>query len=158
MSKRNFALISTTRVSIIYAMTFTIAKDVMQRHLGAYGFLIIRVGAATVLFWLSWLLARIPQNARAKKINYTDVLRIMVPAFFGVTLNMLCFFKGLSLKSLISTSVQMVSTPMIVLVLSTIIINEDLKKRMVLGLILGLFYRAILTVYEKSIKSEHKQV
>jgi drug/metabolite transporter (DMT)-like permease len=154
MSKRTLAIIAATLVSIFYGMTFTIAKDVMPKHIGAYGFLIIRVGGATVLFWLSWLFARIPEKVRAEKIDRADFPRIIAAAFFGVTLNMLCFFKGLSLTSPISTSVLMVSTPMIVLVLSAIIMKERIQKRMVFGLVLGLIGTSVLILYGKSIKSE----
>ena len=55
MSKRNLALLGATLVSIIYGMTFTIAKDVMPQYLNAYGFIVLRVGGATLLFWLIWL-------------------------------------------------------------------------------------------------------
>jgi drug/metabolite transporter (DMT)-like permease len=154
MSKRTLAIIAATLVSIFYGMTFTIAKDVMPKHIGAYGFLIIRVGGATVLFWLSWLFARIPEKVRAEKIDRADFPRIIAAAFFGVTLNMLCFFKGLSLTSPISTSVLMVSTPMIVLVLSAIIMKERIQKRMFFGLVLGLIGTSVLILYGKSIKSE----
>jgi drug/metabolite transporter (DMT)-like permease len=154
MSKRNLALLAATLVSVFYGMTFTIAKDVMPKHIGAYGFLIIRVGGATILFWLSWLFARIPEKIRAEKIDRADYTRILALAFFGVTLNMLCFFKGLSLTSPISTSVLMVSTPMIVLVLSAIIMKERIQKKMVFGLVLGLIGTSVLIVYGKSIKSE----
>ncbi|QBN19472.1 DMT family transporter [Flavobacterium nackdongense] len=154
MSKRTLALITATLVSIFYGMTFTIAKDVMPKHIGAYGFLIIRVGGATLLFWLSWLFARIPEQVRAEKIERADFPRIIAAAFFGITLNMLCFFKGLSLTSPISASVLMVSTPMIVLVLSAIIMKERIQKRMVFGLVLGLIGTSALILYGKTIKSE----
>jgi drug/metabolite transporter (DMT)-like permease len=154
MSKRSLALIAATLVSLFYGMTFTIAKDVMPQYIGAYGFLIIRVGGATLLFWLSWLAARIPEKVRAEKIDSADFPRIFAAAFFGVTLNMLCFFKGLSLTSPISTSVLMVSTPMIVLVLSAIIMKERIQKRMIFGLVLGLIGTSVLILYGKSIKSE----
>jgi len=154
MSKRTLAIIAATLVSIFYGMTFTIAKDVMPKHIGAYGFLIIRVGGATLLFWLSWLFARIPDQVRAEKIERADFPRIIAAAFFGITLNMLCFFKGLSLTSPISASVLMVSTPMIVLILSAIIIKERIQKRMVFGLVLGLIGTSVLILYGKSIKSE----
>jgi drug/metabolite transporter (DMT)-like permease len=154
MSKRTLALIAATLVSIFYGLTFTIAKDVMPKHIGAYGFLIIRVGGATLLFWLSWLFARIPDQVRAEKIERADFPRIIAAAFFGITLNMLCFFKGLSLTSPISASVLMVSTPMIVLILSAIIMKERIQKRMVFGLVLGLIGTSALILYGKSIKSE----
>ena len=127
MSKRNLALIGATIVSIIYGVTFTIAKDVMPAYIDAFGFILLRVGGSVLLFWLTWLF--MPKE----KIALGDFPRIIAAAFFGVAFNMLTFFKGLSLTSPISAAVIMVSTPMIVLVLSAIIMKERLKKRKVFG-------------------------
>ena len=145
MSKRNLALIGATIVSIIYGVTFTIAKDVMPLYIDAYGFILLRVGGSVILFWLVWLF--MPKE----KIALNDFPRIIAAAFFGVALNMLTFFKGLSLTSPISAAVIMVSTPMIVLTLSAIIIKERMQKRMVFGIILGLIGTAFLILYGKSI-------
>ncbi|MDG2431183.1 DMT family transporter [Flavobacterium sp.] len=145
MSKRNLALVGATLVSIIYGLTFTIAKDVMPAYIDAYGFIFLRVGGSTILFWLAWLF--MPKE----KIDLGDFPRIIAAAFFGVAFNMLTFFKGLSLTSPISASVLMVSTPMIVLVLSAIIMKEQMKKRMVSGILLGLIGTGFLILYGKSI-------
>lgn len=151
MSKRNLALLGATIVSIIYGVTFTIAKDVMPKYVNAYGFILMRVGGSTILFWLVWLFTRMPEKVRNERIDRADFPRIIWAAFFGVALNMLSFFKGLSLTSPISASVIMVSTPMIVLVLSAIIIKERMRKRMVFGIILGLIGTAFLILYGKSV-------
>jgi drug/metabolite transporter (DMT)-like permease len=145
MSKRNVALFGATIVSVIYGITFTIAKDVMPEYIDAYGFILLRVSGAMLLFWISWLF--MPKE----KIESKDFPRIIAAAFFGVAFNMLTFFKGLSLTSPISASVIMVTTPMIVLVLSAIILKERMRKRMVLGIILGLIGTAFLILYGKSI-------
>lgn len=145
MSKRNVALFGATIVSVIYGVTFTIAKDVMPEYIDAYGFILLRVSGAMLLFWLSWLF--MPKE----KIALKDFPRIIAAAFFGVAFNMLTFFKGLSLTSPISASVIMVTTPMIVLVLSAIIMKERMKKRMVTGIILGLIGTAFLILYGRSI-------
>ena len=151
MSKRNLALIGATIVSIIYGMTFTIAKDVMPKYVEAYGFIIMRVGGSTILFWLVWLFSRRSKEVREEKIDRSDYARIFWAAFFGVALNMLAFFKGLSLTSPISASVLMVSTPIIVLVLSAIILKERMQKRRVFGIFLGLIGTAFLILYGKSV-------
>ena len=151
MSKRNFALIGATIVSIIYGLTFTIAKDVMPKYVEADGFILMRVGGSTILFWLVWLFTRLPETVRNEKIERADFPRIIWAAFFGVALNMLSFFKGLTLTTPISASVIMVSTPMIVLVLSAIIIKERIRKRMVFGIVLGLIGTTFLILYGKSI-------
>jgi drug/metabolite transporter (DMT)-like permease len=145
MSKRNLALIGATIVSIIYGITFTIAKDVMPKYIDAYGFILLHAGGSMLLFWLVWIF--MPKE----KIAINDFPRIVAAAFFGVAFNMLTFFKGLSLTSPISASVIMVSTPMIVLVLSAIIMKERMKKRMLLGIVLGLIGTASLILYGKSI-------
>lgn len=150
MTKRTLALIAATFVSIIYGMTFTIAKDVMPSYVQAYGFIIMRVGGSAILFWLVWLFSRISKDVRDEKIDSADYPRIFWAAFFGVALNMLAFFKGLSLTSPISASVLMVSTPIIVLVLSAIILKERMQKRMVFGILLGLIGTALLILYGKS--------
>jgi drug/metabolite transporter (DMT)-like permease len=147
MSKRNVALFGATIVSVIYGITFTIAKDVMPEYIDAYGFILLRVSGAMILFWLSWLF--MPKERIALK----DFPRIIAAAFFGVAFNMLTFFKGLSLTSPISASVIMVTTPMIVLVLSAIIMKERMRKRMVIGIILGLVGTAFLILYGRSIGS-----
>jgi drug/metabolite transporter (DMT)-like permease len=145
MSKRNVALFGATIVSVIYGITFTIAKDVMPQYIDAFGFILLRVSGAMILFWISWLF--MPKE----KIAMKDFPRIIAAAFFGVAFNMLTFFKGLSLTSPISASVIMVTTPMIVLVLSAIIMKERMQKRMVTGIILGLVGTAFLILYGRSI-------
>ena len=145
MSKRNLALIGATIVSLIYGLTFTVAKDVMPTYINAYGFIVLRVFGATILFWMVSLFVK------TEKIENQDFPRIIACAFFGVALNMLTFFKGLSYTSPISASVIMVSTPIIVLILSSIIMKEPMQKRKVLGIGLGLIGTGFLILYGKSI-------
>lgn len=153
MSKRSLALIAATFVSIIYGVTFTIAKDVMPKYIDAYGFILLRAGGSMLLFWAVWLFMKLSHKTFTEKIAVQDFPRIIAAAFFGVAFNMLTFFKGLSLTSPISAAVIMVSTPMIVLVLSALIMKERMRKRMVFGLILGLIGTAFLILYGKSIGS-----
>jgi drug/metabolite transporter (DMT)-like permease len=123
----------------------------MPHYLDAYGFIAIRVGGATILFWLAWILMKLSGKVPSEKICRSDFPRIIAAAFFGIAVNMLCFFKGLSMTSPISAAVIMVSTPMIVLVLSAIILKERMQKRMITGLILGLIGTTLLILYGKSV-------
>ena len=144
MSKRNWALVAATLVSIIYGVTFTIAKDVMPKYVEPFGFITMRVGGSVILFWL------ISFFGPKEKIALEDFPRIVAAALFGVALNMLTFFKGLSYTSPIMGAVLMVTTPMIVLILSAFIMKERMKKRKVLGLLLGLAGTITLILYGKS--------
>ena len=145
MSKRNWALIAATMVSLIYGVSFTIAKDVMPTYIKPFGFILLRVFGATILFWL------ISFFGPTEKIQLKDFPRIIAAALFGVALNMLTFFKGLSFTSPISAAVIMVTTPIIVLILSAIIMKEKMIKRKIFGILLGLFGTGFLILYGKSI-------
>ncbi|SHI43609.1 DMT family transporter [Flavobacterium terrae] len=144
MSKRTWALVAATLVSIIYGVTFTIAKDVMPKYIDAYGFIFLRVGGSMLLFWLSTLFVK------TEKIEKIDFPRITAASFFGIAFNMLTFFKGLSYTSPIMGAVLMVTTPMIVLVLSAILIKERMENRKITGILLGLAGTVTLILYGKS--------
>jgi drug/metabolite transporter (DMT)-like permease len=144
MSKRHWALMAATLVSIIYGVTFTIAKDVMPAFIEPFGFILLRVGGSVILFWM------VSFFGPKEKIALTDFSRIIAAAFFGVALNMLTFFKGLSYTSPIMGAVLMVTTPMIVLILSAIIMKERMIKRKIFGIILGLAGTISLILYGKS--------
>lgn len=145
MSKRNWALVAATLVSIIYGVTFTIAKDVMPQYVEPFGFISMRVGGSVLLFWM------ISFFGPKEKIAKEDFPRIIAAAFFGVAFNMLTFFKGLSYTSPIMGAVLMVTTPMIVLVLSAILMKERMENRKILGIFLGLAGTIALILYGKSI-------
>jgi drug/metabolite transporter (DMT)-like permease len=145
MSKRSWALFAATLVSIIYGVTFTIAKDVMPKYVDAFGFIVMRVGGSVLLFW------SISFFGPKEKIAKEDFPRIVAAAFFGVAFNMLTFFKGLSYTSPIMGAVLMVTTPMIVLILSAFIMKERMENRKILGIILGLAGTVTLILYGKSL-------
>ncbi len=144
MSKRHWALIAATLVSVIYGVTFTIAKDVMPGYIEPFGFILLRVGGSVILFWI------VSFWGPNEKIALNDFPRIVAAAFFGVAFNMLTFFKGLSYTSPIMGAVLMVTTPMIVLILSAVIMKERMKKRKITGIILGLAGTVSLILYGKS--------
>ncbi|AXG73916.1 DMT family transporter [Flavobacterium arcticum] len=148
MSKRNLAIIAATVVAIIFGITFTVAKDVMPTYIKPFGFIAVRVGIATVLFWLVGLFVS------REKIARSDFPRIIAAAFFGVAFNMLTFFEGLSQTSPIMASVLMVTTPIIVLVLSAIIMKERILRKKAIGIVLGLVGTVLLILYGKSVTSE----
>lgn len=145
MQNKTSAYIAAFLVAIIYGVNYTIAKDVMPTYVKPFGFIVIRVLGATILFWvLSLFLVK-------QKIEKSDFFRIFLAAIFGVCLNMLAFFKGLSMTSPINASVIMVTSPIIVLILSAIILKERITLIKVLGILIGLIGAVILIVYGQSI-------
>ncbi|QTD36632.1 EamA family transporter [Polaribacter batillariae] len=144
MNKRILALIAVTIATIIYGVNYTIAKDVMPTYVKPYGFIFIRVVGATAIFWLLGLFVK------SQKIEKEDYKKILLASFFGVGLNMLSFFKGLSLTTPISASVMMVTSPIMVLVFSSILIRKAIGKQRVLGVFIGLVGTILLITYGSS--------
>ena len=132
MNQRTFALIAVSIATLIYGVTYTIAKDVMPNYIKPYGFILLRVSSATLIFWTVGLFTK------QQKVEKSDYKKILIASFFGITLNMLAFFKGLSLTSPISASVMMVTSPIMVLIFSSILIRKPIGRQRILGVFIGL--------------------
>jgi len=145
LSKKNFAFVAAFLVQLFYGVTFTFANDVIDGgYIQPYGFILLRLMGATALFWMFSFLA--PKE----KVSPKDFLIFAAAAFFGVVLNMLTFFKGLSYTTPIHASVIMVVVPILVLIMSAIILKEKVTSLKVVGVILGLSGALVLTLYGKS--------
>ena len=144
MNKRIIALIAVSIATIIYGVNYTIAKEVMPLYIKPYAFIFLRVAGATIIFWIAGLFIK------QEKIAKSDYKKILLAAFFGTALNMLAFFKGLSLTTPISASVIMVTSPIMVLIFSSIIIKKPIEKQRILGIFIGLIGAILLITYGSS--------
>ncbi len=141
MNTRVIALCAVSIVTLIYGVTFTVAKEVMPHYIKPFGFILLRVFSAMLLFWFASLFIK------NDKIEKGDYKTIALSAFFGIALNMLTFFKGLNYTTPISASVMMVTSPILVLIFSSILIKERLTLLKVSGVIIGLIGAVILILY-----------
>lgn len=145
MNSRAFALFAVFMVQLLYGLNYTIAKNVMNaNHIKPFGFVLIRVAGATLLFWLLSLF--LPKE----KIEKKDFLKFIVAAVFGVVVNMLFFFKGLEFTSPIHASAIMTITPVIILILSAYFLKEKVTAMKITGIVLALCGALVLTIYGKS--------
>ncbi len=94
----------------------------MPAYLPPFGFIVLRVGTAGILFILcSALFIR-------QKIDFKeDFFKIVLCAITGCGANMLLFFKGLSITSPINGAILMACTPVFVVVFAAILIKEKLS-------------------------------
>ena len=141
MNKRLLAIIAAIGATTIYGINHTIAKGIMPHYVQPFGFIILRVLGAAILFWL------ISPFGPKEKIDSKDYVRMIVCAFLGMGLNMLVFFKGLSLSTPINSAVLITTTPIIVLVLSAVILKEKISSRKILGIGIGLLGALGLILY-----------
>ena len=141
MNNRVLALLAAFSATTIYGMNHTIAKVVMPHYIGAFGFIMLRVVGAAVLFWTVSLFT--PKEI----IEPKDYVRIIFGALLGMCINMLMFFKGLQLSTPINSGVIVTLTPIIILILSAFFLKEKLTSMKFLGITLGFSGALLLILY-----------
>ncbi len=152
MNTRTLAILAALGATTIYGLNHTIAKGVMPAYVQPFGFIMLRVLGATLLFWVISFFG--PKETIAKK----DYLRLFICAILGMGLNMLVFFKGLALSTPINSSVLVTTTPIIVLILSAIVIKEKILPRKVLGIAIGLIGALGLILFGAEIRQDAPNV
>ena len=143
MNGRILALLAATLASTIYAVNHTIAKGLMPNIIKPYGFILLRVAGAMLIFWL------ISFFYPSEKIDKKDWFRIVGCAFFGMVLNMLMFFKGLYLSTPINSSVVITLVPVLLLVLSAVFLKERISWLKTIGIGIGLLGALVLILFGK---------
>jgi drug/metabolite transporter (DMT)-like permease len=141
MNNRILALFAALGATTIYGINHTVAKVIMPHYIGPFGFIMLRVVGATVLFWLVslWM----PKE----KIDRKDYPRIFGASLLGMCINMLMFFKGLQLSTPINSGVIVTLTPIIILILSAYFLKERLTGFKYLGILLGFSGALLLILY-----------
>jgi drug/metabolite transporter (DMT)-like permease len=125
------AHLSLIGVNLLYGANHLLAKGVMPDYMGPNAFIFFRVFVTACLFFSIYkLLVR-------EKVNRQDLLRLAICGFFGVAMNQLFFFNGLSLTSAFNAGIIMTSTPILVVILAFFILKEALTLLKVVGVLIG---------------------
>jgi drug/metabolite transporter (DMT)-like permease len=118
-------------VNMLYGAGHILAKGVMPAFLTPTTFIFFRILGATLLFWL--IKAFLPKE----RIQRKDIGLFMLCALFGVTINQLFFFHGLSLSSSINSGIIMTTNPILVTIIAYFLLKEKITATKVTGIVLG---------------------
>jgi drug/metabolite transporter (DMT)-like permease len=141
MSKRNLALLAALAATTIYGINHTLAKGVMPTYVQPFGFILVRVLGASLLFWL------ISFRGPKERIEKKDWPRLVLCSLLGMVINMLAFFKGLQLSTPINSAVLVTISPIIVVVLSAFLLRERITLSKSGGVALGFTGALILVLF-----------
>ena len=141
MDKRTLGFLAALGATIIYGLNHTIAKNVMPTYITPFGFILLRVLGAAILFWL------VSFFIKPEKIQKKDWPRLIACSFLGMVINMLAFFKGLELSTPVNSSVIITISPIIVFIFSAILLKEKIQFLKTIGIILGFMGAVILVLY-----------
>jgi len=148
LNKRALALLAAFGATTIYGLNHTIAKGAMPNYVGAFGFIMLRVGGAAILFWILSIFT--PKE----KIQREDWKILLAAALLGMVVNMLSFFKGLSLSTPINSAVLVTITPIIVVLLSAIFLKEKIGVKKITGIGLGFMGALGLILFGHEIRQD----
>ena len=143
MSKNFQAHLALITVSIVYAATFSVIKEVIPIHLTSEAFVILRIACSLILFGL------ISAFIIREKIERVDIPRLMLLGLTGVAINQSFFLKGLSITTPINAAIIMVSNPVFVLIFSVLMKNEKMSIYKIAGLSLGVSGALLLLMFNK---------
>lgn len=135
--------------NLFYGAGFTVAKTVMPRLIEPFGFILIRVGVVTLLFWLT----AFGGSRFRTKIERKDWRILVVGGLFGVALNQMLFFYGLNLTMPIHASLIMMSTPLLITIIAAVVLKARLSWEKGAGLALGVGGAVLLMTAGKELKT-----
>ena len=154
MNKALLAHFSLFAAQVIYALNYSIAKDLMPQNHGPVGPLALvwmRIAGACVLFWLSGIFVK-------EEIAAEDRKRFFLLAAFGVAINQGFFIYGLSITEPINSAIIMISSPISVLIFTMILFRERITISKAAGISLGVFGALILLLFNKGFSFGSKTV
>lgn len=114
----------------------------MVTHLSPFSVILVRVIIAALLFWL------ISLALKKEGVEKIDRTRVFLCSLFGTSLNILLFYKGLSITTPINATLVMTTTPILVLIASSILIKERITGSKIIGIALGLGGVLLLTAHQ----------
>jgi drug/metabolite transporter (DMT)-like permease len=79
---------------------------------------------------------------------------MLLCAFLGMVINMLCFFKGIEYSTPINSAVLITITPILVFVFSALLIKEKLLLPRVVGVLLGFAGAMVLVLFGQEIRQD----
>lgn len=139
MNFENYKIYGTlTLVSLLYGINYSVLKIVVPEYVGPYGLIVFRVIISAAVFWVIYAF-------KPEKIEWrADGIRIFLCALTGAALNMLLFFKGISLTSAVNGSIIMTLTPVLVLIWAAILTKEKITRLKVVGIGIGMIGALII--------------
>ncbi|HNV97934.1 MAG TPA: DMT family transporter [Chitinophagales bacterium] len=125
--------------NIIYGINYSIGKIALA-SIPAFAIVCFRVVIAALIFWILHALFS------GEKIERSDHRQLLPASLFGVVINQLLFFKGLSLTSEMHSALIMITTPLLVLLMAWILLKDRITLQKTSGILLGATGVALLII------------
>ena len=136
-------------VNLIYALNYTIAKDVMPNYIEPSGFILLRVLCGVFLFLIFYVFFI------RERVEKKDYFSFALCGLFGVAINQLFFFEGLNLTTPINAAIIMTTNPILVIIISAFLIGEKITLQKIIGIFFGIVGAGTLILNSGSISFDN---
>jgi drug/metabolite transporter (DMT)-like permease len=131
---------------IVYALNYSIAKDLMPTYISPLALVFLRILGAGVLFWILSIFYKV------QKVEKKDLIRMAWLACFGIVINQVFFIWGLSLTHPINSSIIMISNPVMVFLFTLFLLKERISAFKLLGLVLAISGATTLLLFKGNLQ------
>jgi drug/metabolite transporter (DMT)-like permease len=117
--------------NIIFGINNPLARMLMPEILDPLALTFFRFSGGMVLFWLASLVVK------HEKVSTKDIFLLGAASFFGLTMNQIPFFYGLSLTSPIDASIVVTMLPIATMILAALFLKEPVTQMKIIGVLVG---------------------
>ncbi len=118
-------------VNILFAINITISKSLLPDQISPEGLTLLRMLFASVMFWITSLFTT------REHVTRKDLGLLFLCSMTGIALNQGLFLFGLSQTSPIDASIISTASPIFVMGLAAIVLNEPITRLKAFGVMLG---------------------
>lgn len=131
--------------NIIFGVNNPVARMLMPEVLDPMALTFFRFSGGMLLFWIASLFLK------REHVSAKDKLLLFFASIFGLTLNQLPFFFGLSMTSSIDASIVVTMLPIVTMLLAAVFLREPITQMKAVGVLVGASGALIIVFSSQSV-------
>jgi drug/metabolite transporter (DMT)-like permease len=132
--------------NLVFGLNIPVTKALIGSWMSPLGYTISRVLFGTLIFWIISLFAK------KERVSQRDLIMIAIGGIFGLVATQLCFAMGVKYTSPVYFSLILSLTPVFVLLMSAIFLNEMIRGLKIIGLVLSITGESLIILRGRSIQ------
>ena len=131
--------------NIIFGVNNPVARMLMPEVLDPMALTFFRFSGGLILFWIASLFFK------REHVSAKDKLLLFFASIFGLSLNQLPFFFGLSMTSSIDASIVVTMLPIVTMLLAAVFLREPITQMKAVGVLVGASGALIIVFSSQSV-------
>jgi drug/metabolite transporter (DMT)-like permease len=137
-------ILAIVAANVIFGLNIPVTKSLMTEWMTPMGYTVTRMFFGTLIFW------GIGSFLKQEKVKGKDLLIIILGGLLGFLGTQLLFSQSLKYTTPVVFALLIALTPVVVLLLSAIFLNEIIPKRKIIGVIISIIGAAIIILSSKT--------